>query len=310
MSRTHEDEVRELQDDLYICRQELLACLPTPVRAVIDRDARDRVEGIVMVEDPRLEPKSTAESNYWDAVAAEHLINVAKFEPEISWSPTLRAPCPVCGDLTQAGVGYTEHGLMAHLEGGMGRLQCQVLRQIHKMVMANAKREFGLAEQAAKEAAHRAREERRRTEQTFRIAFRSEPMLLGDANRYCWSPIGRDPLRAEEVPSQEEKLRALGFVAIDEANVRSWVLDRAGSITYGNPFNREGLGFITYLKPLPKTHVGKPVSQEFWLRHHPNKKLRAIGPAAVFAHELAAAEAKVIEEGTKKQAKKKTTMKR
>jgi hypothetical protein len=93
--------------------------------------------------------------------------------------------------------------------------------------------------------------------------------------------------------------------AIDEGNVRSWVLDRNASITYASPLGREALAFSTYFKPLPTTRAGKPAEAWFSLEHHlPNKKLRALGAAAVFAQRLAEAEAKVIDEGTKKEAAK------
>ena len=88
-------------------------------------------------------------------------------------------------------------------------------------------------------------EERRKTEQLYRVEPGGEPLLIDEH-------IFGDVRTAEELLWAEHRLSELGFQLSQEDSVKSYLRDQGDVVVFADPRGRRELMFRVYKKPLSK----------------------------------------------------------
>jgi len=236
MTSPYEDAVRFLKDELYATRRVIIHLMPETIQQLLT--------GYYSCEYRK-------DTYQWPDQLADALIEKAEvLPPSIGSFFSDRAYCPLCkrGSLSPYDSGFTvPEGLRRHLLGVGNTNQCSVMKIVLQLAGEHWESKFA-ASDALEKGKERIRiEERKRTEQLFRIGPTGEPVLIDEA--LDWD---RKPRTAEELVWAEQRLADIRFQASVDGNSKSYVQDRGDCVVFADPRQAGRIKFVAYKKPLPK----------------------------------------------------------
>lgn len=241
-----ENEVREIQSELWNARRTIIELVPEQFSALLRSYS---------------ECQSTGDFYRWRDRIVETIAKLVPEESITEFAGTRRANCPLCCQQTlgPCETGFViPGGLVMHLTGYKNAHHCKVTKAAFDLGREYVERKYGEAERAAQKAANeenmRLTEARRNTEPLFKIHPTEPPELIDEGYR-SWFWKNRD---VESRAWAEARAISLGFAKHVNNNVQSLEKQQGDYVMYADIRFSKKIIFNVFRLPIAK---GKKIKQ-------------------------------------------------